>query len=291
MTTEPVLHQEAAGAGLIASIDRRAHETDVYVGCAPRSRRDGRKQAVHEVWVLWAECDGEEAARAARAFSPRPALVVASGSGPNIHAYWPLRTALSPRDAEVANLRLASSLGADTACFDASRILRPPGTWNHKHEPPRRVEMVELRLAARFELDEVVGGLRHVDTSVVERRWRREDAPPPRRRTRDPLLQIAPRVYVSALLGISVAGRKVRCPFHDDERPSLHVYGSAERGWCCFSCNRGGSIYDLAAELWGMGTKGRDFIQLRQLLLERFAVEVARVNARHVDDGRHLGTR
>jgi CHC2 zinc finger/RepB DNA-primase from phage plasmid len=274
---------------LVASIDRHAADTDVYVGCAPRSRPDGRKQSVREVWVLWAECDGEQAARAARAFSPRPSLVIASGSGPNIHAYWALRTAATPRDAEVANLHLASALGADPVCFDASRILRPPGTWNHKHQPARRVELVDLHLGVQFELDEVVGGLRHVNTSVVERRWQSRDEHPRARRD-DALLQIPPPVYVRDLMGIAVAGgRKVRCPFHDDERPSLHVYTSAERGWSCFSCRRGGSIYDLAAELWGMGTKGREFVALRRLLLERFAVEVARAQERDRDDVPALG--
>ena len=39
-----------------------------------------------------------------------------------------------PFEAEAANLRLAVAIGADLACFDASRILRPPHTW----DPPRR---------------------------------------------------------------------------------------------------------------------------------------------------------
>jgi hypothetical protein len=147
------------------------------------------------------------------------------------------------------------------------------------------VEVVDVRLAVRFELDEVVGGLRHVDTSVVERRWQRGQ-PSQRRRPEDPLLQIAPAVYVRDLTGAAVGGgRKVPCPFHDDERPSLHVYSSPGRGWHCFSCRRGGSIYDLAAELWGIGTRGREFLQLRRLLLERFAVEVARARGREADDG------
>jgi hypothetical protein len=141
----------------------------------------------------------------------------------------------------------------------------------------------------RFELDEVVGGLRHVDTSVVERRWQ-QGGPQQRRRGDDPLLQIAPPVYVRELMAVTVGGgRKVPCPFHDDEQPSLHVYSSPQRGWSCFSCRRGGSIYDLAAELWGMGTKGREFLQLRQLLLERFAVEVARARENERGPMRGLG--
>ena len=98
------------------SISCRALRTDVYVGCAPRCRRSGTKRDVDRVWVLWAECDGADAARAALAYEPPPSIVIASGSGPNIHAYWPLRFPLSAPAAEHANLRIAQALGADRAC-------------------------------------------------------------------------------------------------------------------------------------------------------------------------------
>jgi DNA primase len=62
----------------------------------------------------------------------------------------------------------------------------------------------------------------------------------------------------------------VPCPFHLDERPSLHVYATADRGWTCFSCRRGGSVYDLAAALWGLKTRGRDFVEVRERLLDRY---------------------
>ena len=57
---------------LLDAINRRARATDVYIGCAPRCRRSGTKDAVAEVWTLWAECDGASAAAAARQFMPRP---------------------------------------------------------------------------------------------------------------------------------------------------------------------------------------------------------------------------
>ena len=45
---------------------------------------------------------------------------------------------------------------------------------------------------------------------------------------------------------------RCRCPFHADRHASLHVYETAERGWYCFGrCRRGGTIYDLAAPLYG----------------------------------------
>ena len=70
----------------------------------------------------------------------------------------------------------------------------------------------------------------------------------------DPLLAIAPDVYVSRLLGVRVPRhRKVACPFHADRHASLHVYETAERGWYCFGrCRRGGTIYDLAGPLYGI---------------------------------------
>ena len=57
---------------------------------------------------------------------------------------------------------------------------------------------------------------------------------------------------------------KVRCPFHEERTPSLQTY--PDGSWCCFGCGRGGSIVDFAAGLWGLGTKGRDFLHVRDRL-------------------------
>jgi DNA primase len=46
----------------------------------------------------------------------------------------------------------------------------------------------------------------------------------------------------------------------------LHVYPEAGRGWYCFGCGRGGSVYDFAALLWGRKTRGGDFLELRREL-------------------------
>lgn len=41
----------------------------------------------------------------------------------------------------------------------------------------------------------------------------------------------------------------VRCPSptHEDRTPSLRVYDTAEKGWYCYGCERGGSIIDFWA--------------------------------------------
>ena len=49
----------------------------------------------------------------------------------------------------------------------------------------------------------------------------------------------------------------------------------AERGWYCFgACRRGGTIYDLAAPLYGYTARGEDFLRLRAELRGLFGLEV-----------------
>ena len=246
--------------------------TDVYVGCAPRTRRHGGRDAVERAFVLWADCDGEHAVDAVRRFDPQPSIVIASGTGSNCHAYWPLTEPLPRDDVERANRRLAHALGADPASADAARILRVPSTWSHKHQPPTTVDALRLDVDRRLAAADIVDGLvdppaRQATTASAA------DAP----RGDDPLLAIAPDVYVPRLLGVDVPRhRKVPCPFHADRHASLHVYESAARGWYCFGrCRRGGTIYDLAAPLYGYTARGDDFLRLRAELRRLFGLDPA----------------
>ena len=78
------------------------------------------------------------------------------------------------------------------------------------------------------------------------------------------------------LLGVQVGrDRKISCPFHPDQHPSLHVYPNPEQGWHCFSCRRGGSIYDLASGLWNIPTRGAAFLQLRDMLSQELLARPA----------------
>jgi hypothetical protein len=53
-------------------------------------------------------------------------------------------------------------------------------------------------------------------------------------------------------------GGDVRCPLpdHKEQNPSCRVYPTPERGWICFGCQRGGTIYDFASLMDG-GPGGR----------------------------------
>src|SRR5215213_6070149 len=46
-------------SGLATRALALGRRTDVYVGCAPRTRRHGGRNAVERAFVLWVDCDGE----------------------------------------------------------------------------------------------------------------------------------------------------------------------------------------------------------------------------------------
>jgi hypothetical protein len=247
--------------------------TDVYVGCAPRTRRHGGRDSVERGFVLWADCDGEGAVARLAEFEPTPAIVIASGSGSNCHAYWPLTDPVARYELERANRRLAHALGADPASADAARILRIPGTLSHKHDPPTAVDAIRLDTDRHINATDVVGSLPDPPAAAPAG----TTIAPIAHRGDDQLLAIPPDVYVRRLLGIDVPRhRKVPCPFHEDRHASLHVYETAERGWYCFgACRRGGTIYDLAAPLYGYTARGEDFLRLRTELRRLFGLEGA----------------
>jgi len=90
-------------------------------------------------------------------------------------------------------------------------------------------------------------------------------------RDADPLRAISPVDYVERLTGRRPDRTgKLRCPFHADTRPSLHVYPDPDQGWFCFGCRRGGSIYDFAVYLWHSNARGHAFLELRRTLAAVF---------------------
>lgn len=195
---------------------------------------------------------------------PPPTLVVRSGSEHGRHAYWLLAAPFPIGAVEVLNRRIALALGSDGRCADAARVLRPPCTKDFKYTPAAPVALEHLARDRRYGARELAAALPELTAPAPVRL-------PPRAASDDPLRAIPPATYVRVLLGLDVGrSRKVRCPFHDDRTPSLHVYPTPEQGWYCFGCGRGTSIYDMAAAAWGMDTRGGAFLELRQRLRALF---------------------
>jgi len=252
------------------AIAQRAPYTDVYVGVLPRRRRRGRREDLFDNGQLvWADCDTRESVRALQRFSPVPSIIVHSGTGSNCHAYWVLTTAVSLDVIEDANRRIAIALGADTASVDAARILRPVSSLNYKRERPVPVRLKHYEEHVECRLGDIVAQL---PTAVTSSTLRPTTLDVRCIASNDALLALAPQVYVERLANVAVPpSHKIHCPFHPDRTPSLHVYDEPERGWTCFGCHRGGTIYDFAALLWGTSTRGDDFRKLRTRLVCMFA--------------------
>jgi hypothetical protein len=251
---------------LLPAIGARA---DVYVGVAPRRTDCGTREAITHAHVAWADVDGPDGAARLAGFGPPPSLVIASGTPGSVHGYWALSRPADVIVLERINTLLAAALGGDPL-WAATTILRPPATLNHKHDLPRPVELVERR-GALYDPDQLLAAL----TALVPN----AAAPPARgvvaarEANGDRLLMLSARVYVARLLGVEVPRSGfVPCPWHEDRTPSLRCYEAPERGWYCYSrrCRRGGSIYDFAARLWGVGTRNDDFLALRARLLKLF---------------------
>ena len=135
---------------------------EVYVGAAPRYGSDGTKAGVLRTNALWTDLDfkdghtRESRLEQLRKLSCPPALGVATGGG--LQHYWLLaRPAESPEELERAELvmrRLAAAMDGDPV-HDRSRVMRVPGTFNHKYGEPRPVVMEHYFPGWRYSLEEL----------------------------------------------------------------------------------------------------------------------------------------
>ena len=148
------------------------NEFDAYFGCAKYGDANHRKHSNAEYFrALWMDidCGPEKAApdangkikgyidqstglQAVAAFCkknalPRP-IIVDSGYG--LHFYWVLsetlrRNVWDSLSKSLRDLALKDGLIVDTAVFEASRVLRVPGTYNYKKDEPASVQVISDR--------------------------------------------------------------------------------------------------------------------------------------------------
>lgn len=246
-------------AALVALV-RRDREAGEEVFCTPLTRRlarPGRGGQVLPAAVAWVDIDERANIDRVRAFPHPPNLVVYSGSG-GAHAYWRVGPAVAPDELEAANRKLAGALGGDLASCDRARIMRVPGSDNHKAGRPCRLAYLDLARPP-VPLDRLCAGLADPDPPppppdpAVLRRGARWNAADDARRIPPPLY-----FWLLARVVVPESGGDVRCPLadHEERHPSCRVYPRPEQGWVCFGCRRGGTIYDLASLLEG-GPGGR----------------------------------
>lgn len=104
-------------------------------------------------------------------------------------------------------------------------------------------------------------------STVRARHWPEDDL----RAQVETLRELPAPTYFFAIAGIEVPDRggRVSCPMpdHVDQNPSCQVFPD-ERGWFCHACNRGGRAIELAAAVWGLETRGDDFVEVVERLGE-----------------------
>ena len=245
----------------------RARGHEVLVGAVPRTRPEARREAVGTSRVVWVDIDAPEHLERAVAFGRPSHIALASGSG-GVHLYWRLARPLGGDELERACRRLAVHLGADEAATDRLRLLRCAGTTNGKVQRTARLLAVRPELAA-YELEALLDGVAELPPPPAPRaaRYGSHDD--------DALEQIAPPAYFATLAALEVpeGGGFVCCPVHQERTPSCQVFAEAARGWHCWGCGRGGSVYDLASALAGGPTgaqlRGEAFLEVKRRVRER----------------------
>ena len=106
---------------------------DVYISPAVYSERRATKDAIKKVQTTWVEFDGNEQIHFQSA--PLPTLIVQTSFQSHVHCYWRIDPT-NRTTVEDTNRRLTHYLQADSSGWDATQLLRPPGTINHKRELP-----------------------------------------------------------------------------------------------------------------------------------------------------------
>jgi len=87
-----------------------------------------------------------------------PTFTIDSGGG--YHTYWLLKTT-NTDIAQMKDLqaRWVAYVGGDVGAHDLARVLRVPGSFNHKYDPPRPVHFVDYNVGRTYDLAKLTKGL------------------------------------------------------------------------------------------------------------------------------------
>lgn len=123
---------------------------NIYCGVASRKNRDGSKAGCFQISSLWEDIDFkdlpgglDDAIALLKKFPLMPSMVILTGNG--LHLYWLLREPISATlEIECYLKGIGKELCADPAATEIARIMRVPGTFNHKNK--NAVVLAELML-------------------------------------------------------------------------------------------------------------------------------------------------
>jgi hypothetical protein len=137
---------------------------NVYFGVGLRDEPKGTKEHTVVIPGLWVDLDvkspeqEQEVIALLGRFEHKPSVVVKSGGG--FHGYWLFRepeelTSLEDCARIEQYLRgMAEVLGGDPVVAEIARVLRVPGTYNHKFTPPKPVSILRFAPERRYVLSD-----------------------------------------------------------------------------------------------------------------------------------------
>jgi hypothetical protein len=147
-------------------------EFNCYFGVCSRVNGDGSKNGIIQIPALWCDLDTykltDEQKRESRQrykdFPLKATFIINSGGGR--YLLWMFKEPGSKEDIpKVENLlkRLASYFYGDMNATDASRILRIPGSLNHKYQHTPQVGVIETHLEKKYSLENLEAVLPEIE--------------------------------------------------------------------------------------------------------------------------------
>jgi hypothetical protein len=137
---------------LVNHVETNKEKLEVYYSPSLFSRPSSKKRFFENTRFVWAEFDGELPTPEKLTDVPEPTLKIRSSTSNHEHWYWELDEPVqSIPDLENITSCLAYHLGADLGVWDASRVLRPPGTL---HQESRRRVTVLSRTPKTYDLED-----------------------------------------------------------------------------------------------------------------------------------------
>lgn len=126
---------------------------DVYFGVHPSKIQKSAYERAKEIDIqvvnaLYADMDDksvgshEELIQHINNINPPPSAIIDTGGG--YHCYWLLQDSITPQYAKELQRRWQVYVGGDPGAKDLVRVLRMPGTINHKYDAPQDVKIVQV---------------------------------------------------------------------------------------------------------------------------------------------------
>lgn len=118
---------------LVEHIKAQSAVGDVYISPAVYKSKVANKESIKSLQCIWVEFDGIEQINFRNV--DEPTMMVQTSMSSHVHCYWQVDK-LNQQSVEDYNRRLHYYLEADYSGWDATQLLRPPGTFNYKRSLP-----------------------------------------------------------------------------------------------------------------------------------------------------------